>query len=314
MPGVADDGAVLHVLEGGRVHHLAVARHGNPHVGEARRLGRGHHLVALHVRLERLQRVHLAHDHAHAHALRAQRQAASAVAVARDDDGAPAHEAVRGADDAVERGLAGAVVVVEAVLRVGVVDVEHGVGERALGGHGHEAHDSRRGLLGAAHHVRQLVGELRVQRRVEVGAVVHDDLRVGGDDGLDMAVVGVGILAGDGEHVDAEIAHERGCGIVLGGQRVRSAQRDVRAGGRECAHEVRRLGGHVHAGADAHARERLLALEALADGREHGHVAVGPHDAGKALVGQRDVFDVVVLGHAASLCGDSNERVFDIVR
>ena len=40
-----------------------------------RRLGGGHDLVALHVRLERLQRVHLAHDHAHAHALRAQGQA-----------------------------------------------------------------------------------------------------------------------------------------------------------------------------------------------------------------------------------------------
>ena len=31
-------------------------------VGEARRLGRGHHLVALHVRFERLERVDFAHD------------------------------------------------------------------------------------------------------------------------------------------------------------------------------------------------------------------------------------------------------------
>ena len=44
-----------------------------------------------------------------------------------------------------------------------------------------------------------------------------------------------------------------------------------------------------------------LALEALADGREHGHVAVGPQDAGKSFVGQAEVLDVVVLGHGVSL-------------
>lgn len=81
------------------------------------------------------------------------------------------------------------------------------------------------------------------------------------------------------------------------------AQRHLRAGGRERAHEVRRLGGHVHAGADAHAVQGLLALEALADGRQHGHVARRPLDAGKPCVGKVDVFDVVALGHGASfLC------------
>ena len=107
----------------------------------------------------------------------------------------------------------------------------------------------------------------------------------------------------------AEVAHERGGRVVLGGQRVARAQRHLSAGGRERAHEVRRLGGHVHAGAYAHARKRLLALEALADGREHGHVAVGPQDAGKALVGQRDVFDVVVLGHGKASLGMENGTV-----
>ena len=57
----------------------------------------------------------------------------------------------------------------------------------------------------------------------------------------------------------------------------------------------------LHAGADAHAFERAFAPEALADGREHGHVAVGPQDAGKSFVGQAEVLDVVVLGHGVSL-------------
>ena len=255
------------------------------------------------MRLQRLQRVHLAHDHAHAHALGAQGEPAAAVAVARDHDGAPAQKAVRGAHDAVERGLARAVVVVEAVLRVRVVDVEHGVAQRALLRHGHKAHHARGGFLGAADDAFQLVNVGGVQRGVQVGAVVHDDLRVRGDDRVDVAAVGVHVLAGDGEHLDAEVAHERGGGVVLGGKRVAGAQRHLGARGRQRAHEVRRLGGHVHARADAHALQGALPLEALADGRQHGHVARRPLDAGKPCVGKVDVFDVVALGHGASfLC------------
>ena len=65
----------------------------------------------------------------------------------------------------------------------------------------------------------------------------------------------------------------------------------------------------MHAGADAHALQGALPLEALADAGEHGHVAVGPHNAGKALVGQRDVFDVVVLGHGKASLGMENGTV-----
>ena len=132
-----------------------------------------------------------------------------------------------------------------------------------------------------------------MQCGVEVGAIVHDDLRIGGHNSLDVLVVGVGVLAGDGMHVDAEVAYERGGSVVLSRQRVGCAQRDLRTRRDKCAHEVGGLGGHVHAGADAHAFERTLALEALADAGEHGHVAVCPHDACKALIGKVDVFDFV---------------------
>ena len=124
VPRVADDGAVLHVLEGRLVDDVAVAGDGHPHVGEAGSVLRLHHAVALHVGLERLQGIHLAHDDVHAHAAGALGQAAAAVAVARHDDGAPAQKAVGGAHDAVQGGLARAVVVVEAMLGVGIVDVE----------------------------------------------------------------------------------------------------------------------------------------------------------------------------------------------
>ena len=135
VAGIAEDGAILHVLERRRVNDLAVAGNRDPHVGEASGFGGGHDAVAFHVGLESLERVDLADDDVHAHALGAQRQATAAVAVTGDDDRAAAEQAVGGAHDAVERGLTGAVVVVEAVLGVCVVDVEDGVAQRALRSH-----------------------------------------------------------------------------------------------------------------------------------------------------------------------------------
>ena len=46
-------------------------------------------------------------------------------------------------------------------------------------------------------------------------------------------------------------------------------------------------------GVSSFGTERTFALEALADAGEHGHVAVCPHDACKALIGKVDVFDFV---------------------
>ena len=54
-----------------------------------------------------------------AHALGAQRDAAAAVAVAGDDEGLAGEQHRRGAQDAVERRLAGAVDVVEVPLGLG---------------------------------------------------------------------------------------------------------------------------------------------------------------------------------------------------
>ena len=171
------------------------------------------------------------------------------------------------------------------------------VAQRALGRHGHEAHHAGSGLLGAADDAGELVGELGVQGGVQIGAVVHDDLGVAGHHRGDVALVGLGVLAGDGVHLHAVVAHEGGGGVVLGGKRVGGAQAHLGARGHKSAHEVRRLGGHVHARADAHALQRALLGEALADAGEHRHVAVGPQDAGLPLVGQVDVKNVAGLAH-----------------
>ena len=91
-----------------------------------------------------------------------------------------------------------------------------------------------------------------MQDRDQVGAIIHGDVRLVIDRGKDVAVIGVIVLAFDGEHRDAVIAHQ-GCGhIVLGRQRIRRAQRDIGAAVAQTDGEVRGLGGDVQTSGDAH--------------------------------------------------------------
>ena len=86
---------------------------------------------------------------------------------------------------------------------------------------------------------------------------------------------------------------ERRRDVVLGRQRVARREDDLGAAGLERAHQVGRLGRDVEAGADAQAVERPLALEALADQAQDGHLALGPLDPADALGGEAEVGDVV---------------------
>ena len=311
VAGVGDDGAVLHGLEVLAAQHVDVAGGGDEELGDLGGLGDRHDAEAVHDGLERAQRVDLEHDDVGAVALHAHGEAAAAPAVAGDADGAAGDEDVGGADDAVERALAGAVAVVEHVLGVGLVDGDDREHEAALGLEGLEADDAGGGLFGAADDVGGHVGTLAVQHADDVGAVVHGDVGPVVDAGVDVRVVGRVVLALDGVDAHAVVVDQRGGDVVLRAQRVAGAEHHVGAAGDQGAHEAGGLGGDVQAGADAHALERLLLLEALADGAQHGHVHVGPLDAQHALGGESDVFDVVVVAqvepHSLSYRGACSE-------
>ena len=122
VPGVGQDRAVLHALEVLAAQDRARAGDGDEDVAARRRLQRGHDLEALHPRLQRAHGIDLADHDLRAGAARALGQAAPGPAVAEDDEGLPGEQDVRRAQDAVERGLAGAVVVVEDALGVRLVD------------------------------------------------------------------------------------------------------------------------------------------------------------------------------------------------
>ena len=262
-------------------------------VADLRRPLHRQHLEAVHHGLERSQRIDLGDDHVGAHALRAHRDATAAPAVAGDDERAPGEQDVRRADDPVDRRLARAVAVVEHVLGDRVVDRDHREAERAVALQGLEPDHAGRRLLGRADDVAELLAPVRVQHADHVGAVVHRQLRLVVDRGLDVLVVGVVVLALDREDGDVELVDERRRDVVLRRKRVRRAEHDVRAALLQRAHQVRGLARDVQARGDAVARERLLGREALADRGQDRHLPVGPLDPVDAFRREREILDVV---------------------
>src|SRR6185369_5505399 len=109
------------------------------------------------------QRVDLADDDLAAGAAGARGDPSAGPAVAEDDDDAAGEQRVGGAQDAVERRLAGAVAVVEEALRLRRADGDHGEAELALGLERAQAQDAAGGLLGAADDLAQQLGAAAVE-------------------------------------------------------------------------------------------------------------------------------------------------------
>jgi hypothetical protein len=118
-----------------------------------------------------------------------------------------------------------------------------------------------------------------VQEREEVGAVVERDLRPAADQRAHVGRVGVGALAAAA--VDLRLLRERGGDVVLRGQRVGGGERRVGPARDQRADEVGRLRRDVQAGGHAHARERSLRGEPLADRAQDRHLRVRPFDTGE---------------------------------
>ena len=141
----------------------------------------------------------------------------------------------------------------------------------------------------------ELLGALAVQDAHHVGPVVHGHLRMPVDGRVDVAVVGVVVLAVDRVDLGAVAVDQGGGDVVLGGEGVRCAEHDLGASGDQRPGEVGRLGGHVQAAGHRDPVERPLLLEALADRLQHGHLPIRPLDPALPVVGQGDVGDVVAL-------------------
>ena len=190
--------------------------------------------------------------------------------------------------------MAGAVAVVEQVLGVGVVDRDDGETQHAFFGHGAQANHAGGGFFGAADHAFERVLALGVQQGDEVGAVVHGDVGLVVDGGQDVAVVGVVVLALDGEDRNIVIAHQAGGHVILRGERIGGAQHYVGAAVPQADGQVRGFGGDVQAGRNADALQRLVLDEFLADDLQDLHGLVGPVNSLLAEVGKIQALHITI--------------------
>src|SRR6202162_4262847 len=101
---------------------------------------------------------------------RARRQTAAAPAITGDDELRSREQEIRGADDAVDRRLPGAVTIVEEMFGVSIVDRHDRIAQHAFLSHGAQANHTGGRLLGTADHILQLRCALGVQHGDEVGA------------------------------------------------------------------------------------------------------------------------------------------------
>ncbi len=221
-------------------------------------------------------------------------QTSSTPAVAGNHELRSCQQVVGGADNAVNGRLAGAVAIVEQVLGVGVIHRDDGKAQHTFFGHGAQADHAGRGFFRPADHAFERVLAFGMQQGDQVGAVVHGDVGLVVDGGKNVAVVGIVVLALDGEDRNVVIAHQAGGHVILRGQRVRSAQHHIGAAVPEANGQVRGFGGHVQAGRNPNALQGLVLDEFLADDLQDFHGLVGPVNPLLAQIGKIQALHITI--------------------
>src|SRR5271165_1329470 len=294
VAGVRNNRSVLHQREVIFGEHTLVAGYGAEHVAAFGGFVHAHDAKAVHDGLERFGGIDFGDDDFCSGAAGAGSKSAAAPAVAGDHELRTRQQEIRGADDAVDGGLSRPITVIEKMLGVGVVDGDDGELEDAFLGHGAQADDAGGGLFGSSDHVGEPVGALGMQKRDQVGAVVHGDVGLVVDGGEDMVVVSIVVFALDGEDGNVMVADEAGSHVILRGQWVRGAKHHVGSAVAQADREIRGLRRNVQAGRNADALQWLILDEFLADNLQHFHGLVRPLNALLSQVGQFYVLDVAI--------------------
>ena len=277
VTAVGKQNAVLHLFEMAAANNVVGTCQRDEQVAEGSRLVHGHDAIAVHDCLDGLDGVDLGDDDKSAHAFESHGNAAAAPAVARHHRGLAREDQVGGVHDAVKSGLPRAVAVVEQVLAVGIVDVDHGVVEKPLCLTRHEAMNARGGLLTAADEVFAEVAVVAVEQRSEVAAVVNDEvgaLRERADQILTVLLVGGTVMGVDLKALGSQCR----CHIVLCGKGVTA--RHVHLGAARAKHlgEIRRFCFQVDGHGNFQTLEGQISLKLLANAVEYRHIRANPLD------------------------------------
>ena len=285
---VAQDSALLHFQHMLGADHAVAAGHGDEPVAYLGRLRHGQHGKAVHHCLDGLHRVDLGHNDLRAQPLGPHGHALAAPAVPGHHDGGARHHQIGGAHHAVPHALAGAVAVIEQVLAVRVVDIEHGEPQLTRLGPVAQANDAGGGLLAAAPQVDRPLGMLFVQDMHHIAAVVDNDVRLHGQ-GLALEVMIFFQCAAVGRQHGHAPAGQSGAHIVLRGQR-------IGAGGVHFAaafvDHLRQIGGlRFQMNADHHFQpgKWLFFPKLFGNAAQNGHVLFNPVDFLNPLRGQIDI-------------------------
>ena len=157
----------------------------------------------------------------------------------------PGQQHVAGPNDSVQRGLAGAVPIIERALGPGFVDGQNRAPKPAIGLKATQAHQSAGRLLGSTDQRFELLPAQLMRGDQQVRPVVNRDLGPAGQRGLHVLDVGVEALAVNCPHLHVVLSHERGGHVVLDRQWVGRAQRYAGSPAGQRHHQIRGLSGDV---------------------------------------------------------------------
>ena len=334
MADVADNGLVLHLFHVFDADDVAVSRGGHVNIRPAQRVFHRQHAVAFHSCLKGADGVYFRHDHLGSHAAQGLGAALAHVPVAADDGHFAGNHHVRGALDAVHKGLTATVQVVKLGLGYGIVYVDgrnqqtagclHLVqavhaGGRFLGNAfqlGKPAMKNARSRLGnffqqslddflffrfrrGIHPVGAFFHFIpAVDKQGGVSAVVHNQLRpqpVRKVHGLPRTVpVFPQRFPLPGENGGAGFG-DGGGGVVLGGENVAARPADGSAQSRQRFYQHGRLHRHVQGAHDAHALQGSGGSVLFAHGHQAGHLMLRNIQFLASEIRQADIAHLVLF-------------------
>ncbi len=179
------------------------------------------------------------------------------------------------------------------MLGVGVIDGNDGELEDARLLHRALTNHTGGGLFGGAIDVDDEIGVFLVNDRHDVSAVVDQDVRPVRDRCVNVPVVGLVILALDGEDGNAGV-HQRRRDIILSRKGIARAHHRIGSTRLKCQREIGRLGRDVGTAEEAQTFEGSCPCERVPDLAQHRHLAASPFDPSASSRCKRWVLDVEV--------------------
>ena len=229
VAGIAQHSAVFHHLHMRFGDNVLTARNSDEDITILSSLLHRHHTEAVKYCLHALDRIHLGNNDVGTHALGTHSHALAAPAVACNDNGSASNGHIGGADDAVKRGLAGAITVIKKILAISIVNSDHWERQMTRSGQRLEAVHTRGGLLAAAHQVGDQILALAVQHIHQITTVVNNQLRRAFERLTQIHVIFLA-RAGVGSKNSNAAIYQRSCNLVLSGQRIAACYHYVGAG------------------------------------------------------------------------------------